>query len=64
MRRHLLALLLAGWGCTAAEPTAAPAPARPADSEPKAADLCRQTRPDLREVAPGRLAACHFIEEP
>ena len=29
---------------------------------PKAADLCRQTRPDLREVAPGRLAACHFIE--
>lgn len=40
MRRHLLALLLAGWGCTAAEPTAAPAPARPADSEPKAADLC------------------------
>ena len=31
---------------------------------PKAADLCRQTRPDLREVAPGRLAACHFIEEP
>ncbi len=30
---------------------------------PKAADLCRQTRPDLREVAPDRLAACHFIEE-
>ena len=29
---------------------------------PKAADLCRQTRPDLREHAPGRLAACHFIE--
>jgi len=29
---------------------------------PRAADLCRQTRPDLREVAPGRLAACHFIE--
>ncbi|MBL9050094.1 MAG: ATP-binding cassette domain-containing protein [Tabrizicola sp.] len=29
---------------------------------PKAADLCRQTRPELREVAPGRLAACHFVE--
>lgn len=30
---------------------------------PKAADLCRQTRPDLREVAPNRLAACHFVED-
>ena len=29
---------------------------------PKATDLCRQTRPELREHAPGRLAACHFIE--
>ncbi|HMS96190.1 MAG TPA: ATP-binding cassette domain-containing protein [Tabrizicola sp.] len=29
---------------------------------PKATDLCRQTRPELREVSPGRLAACHFIE--
>ena len=29
---------------------------------PKATDLCRQTRPELREVAPGRQAACHFIE--
>ena len=29
---------------------------------PKAADLCRTTRPDLREVAPGRLAACHFVD--
>ena len=29
---------------------------------PKATDLCRQTRPDLRTVAPGRQAACHFIE--
>jgi oligopeptide transport system ATP-binding protein len=31
---------------------------------PKAADLCRTTRPDLREVVPGRLAACHFVEAP
>jgi oligopeptide transport system ATP-binding protein len=31
---------------------------------PKAEDLCRQTRPDLREVAPGREAACHLVEEP
>ncbi|MFN4204184.1 MAG: ABC transporter ATP-binding protein [Tabrizicola sp.] len=31
---------------------------------PRAADLCRTTRPDLREVAPCRLAACHFIEDP
>jgi oligopeptide transport system ATP-binding protein len=31
---------------------------------PKAADLCRTTRPDLREVAPGRLAACHFPDSP
>jgi oligopeptide transport system ATP-binding protein len=29
---------------------------------PKAADLCRTTRPDLREVAPSRLAACHFVD--
>jgi oligopeptide transport system ATP-binding protein len=29
---------------------------------PKATDLCRETRPALREVAPGRHAACHFIE--
>lgn len=29
---------------------------------PKATDLCRQTRPELRELAPGREAACHFIE--
>jgi oligopeptide transport system ATP-binding protein len=31
---------------------------------PKAADLCRTTQPDLREVAPGRLAACHFTDTP
>ena len=31
---------------------------------PRAADLCRTARPDLREVAPGRLAACHFVEDP
>jgi oligopeptide transport system ATP-binding protein len=29
---------------------------------PKATDLCRETRPALREHAPGRLAACHFVE--
>ncbi|MFZ1468515.1 MAG: oligopeptide/dipeptide ABC transporter ATP-binding protein [Paracoccaceae bacterium] len=29
---------------------------------PKAADLCRSTRPELRPVGPGRTAACHFIE--
>ena len=27
---------------------------------PRAADLCRSAMPPLREVAPGRLAACHF----
>ena len=31
---------------------------------PRAADLCRTTRPELREVAPGRLAACHFTDAP
>ena len=31
---------------------------------PKAAEICRTTRPELRPVAPGRLAACHFIEAP
>jgi hypothetical protein len=35
MRRHTLALLLAGWACTTAEPTAAPAPVRPAAAEAK-----------------------------
>ena len=29
---------------------------------PKATELCRQTRPELRTVAPNRQAACHFIE--
>jgi oligopeptide transport system ATP-binding protein len=29
---------------------------------PKAADLCRTTRPELRPVASDRTAACHFIE--
>ena len=31
---------------------------------PRAAEICRTTRPELRQVAPGRLAACHFIEAP
>ena len=31
---------------------------------PRAADLCHTTRPELREVGPGRQAACHFIEDP
>ncbi len=31
---------------------------------PKVADLCRTTRPELREVAPDRLAACHFVDAP
>jgi peptide/nickel transport system ATP-binding protein len=29
---------------------------------PRATDLCRAERPQLREIAPGRLAACHFAE--
>ncbi len=28
-----------------------------------AQDVCREDRPALREVAPGRLSACHFAEE-
>jgi oligopeptide transport system ATP-binding protein len=28
-----------------------------------ARDLCRTDRPELREVVPGRLSACHFAEE-
>ncbi|MDO5629576.1 MAG: ABC transporter ATP-binding protein [Mobilicoccus sp.] len=28
-----------------------------------AQDVCRQDRPELRQIAPGRLAACHFSEE-
>jgi len=31
---------------------------------PKAVDLCRSSRPELREVAPGRLSACHFVDTP
>jgi oligopeptide/dipeptide ABC transporter ATP-binding protein len=27
---------------------------------PKAADICRGDRPAMRQVAPGRIAACHF----
>lgn len=30
---------------------------------PIAQDICRQELPELREVAPGRLSACHFAEE-
>jgi oligopeptide/dipeptide ABC transporter ATP-binding protein len=29
---------------------------------PRATDLCRTIKPELREIAPGRLAACHFPE--
>jgi oligopeptide transport system ATP-binding protein len=29
----------------------------------RAEDVCRRDRPELREVVPGRLAACHFAEE-
>ena len=29
---------------------------------PKAADICRTARPDLRAVGSDRMAACHFIE--
>ncbi|MFQ6170026.1 ABC transporter ATP-binding protein [Oryzobacter sp. R7] len=28
-----------------------------------AQDICRQDRPELREVVPGRFSACHFAEE-
>ena len=28
-----------------------------------AQDVCRTDRPELREVVPGRFAACHFAEE-
>jgi oligopeptide/dipeptide ABC transporter ATP-binding protein len=30
---------------------------------PLATELCRVQHPPLREVAPGRLAACHYAEE-
>jgi oligopeptide/dipeptide ABC transporter ATP-binding protein len=30
---------------------------------PLATELCRVEHPPLREVAPGRLAACHYAEE-
>jgi oligopeptide/dipeptide ABC transporter ATP-binding protein len=30
---------------------------------PLATDLCRVERPPLREVVPGRFAACHYAEE-
>ena len=29
----------------------------------RAEDVCRRDRPELREVVPGRFAACHFAEE-
>ena len=49
-----------------------PSPARPPAGcpfhprcpHPKKDDHCRQEPPALREVGPGRLAACHFAEEP
>ena len=28
-----------------------------------AQDICRQERPELREIQPGRHSACHFAEE-
>jgi oligopeptide/dipeptide ABC transporter ATP-binding protein len=30
---------------------------------PYAESICSQERPKLREISPGRLAACHFIEK-
>jgi cobalt-zinc-cadmium efflux system membrane fusion protein len=61
MRRHTLALLLAGWACTTAEPTAAPAPVRPAAAEAKTgiaalcvhgvqANVCPKCNPNLAAV--------------
>ena len=29
---------------------------------PKACDKCRQTAPELKEVAPGHYVACHLYE--
>jgi oligopeptide transport system ATP-binding protein len=29
---------------------------------PKVMDICRQVKPDLAEVEPGRLVACHLYE--
>jgi oligopeptide transport system ATP-binding protein len=31
---------------------------------PRAEALCRSERPEMREVAPGRFASCHFVEAP
>jgi peptide/nickel transport system ATP-binding protein/oligopeptide transport system ATP-binding protein len=33
------------------------------DRCPLVQDICRQQRPPLREIAPGRQSACHFAEE-
>jgi cobalt-zinc-cadmium efflux system membrane fusion protein len=76
MRRHALALLLAGWACTAAEPTAAPAPARPAVAEATAAvaalcphgvqaNVCPKCNPRLAAVfqAKGDWCAEHGFPE-
>jgi peptide/nickel transport system ATP-binding protein/oligopeptide transport system ATP-binding protein len=30
---------------------------------PYAQDICTQERPQLREISPGRLVACHFVEK-
>jgi oligopeptide transport system ATP-binding protein len=30
---------------------------------PRATDLCRAERPELREIVPGRQSACHYAEE-
>ena len=34
-----------------------------ADLHDNCQDICRQERPELREIQPGRHSACHFAEE-
>jgi oligopeptide transport system ATP-binding protein len=45
-----------------------PSPSRPppgcnfSSRCPKVTDICRSRKPELREIAPGHLAACHLLD--
>lgn len=56
-------IVLSGEPPSAASPPPG-CPFHPRCPHPKKSDRCRSERPELRELGPGRRAACHYGEEP
>lgn len=56
-------IVLAGEAPSASRPPAG-CPFHPRCPHPQKSERCRAERPELRELTPGRWAACHYAEEP